>query len=100
MVIGLGAPPEAALNAARLEQLSLLRGRAVTLGAPSTPCDAEDSDGTYARWFNEIDVTYVMVRPDYYLAASSSPEALRRQCDEVMLQLHMQAPNHQTSRCA
>lgn len=101
MVIGLGASPEAALNAAQLEQLSLLEGRAVTLGAPGTLCDAENLDGTYARWFNEIDVTYVMVRPDYYVAAAAdSPEALRWQFDEVMLQLHMQAPNQEISRCA
>ncbi|MCE0733179.1 hypothetical protein LWH48_10265 [Halomonas sp. G15] len=34
LVIGLGASPEAALIAAQLEQLSLLGGRAVPLGAP------------------------------------------------------------------
>ena len=101
MVIGLDASPEEALTAVQLEQLERLGGRTVRLGAPGTHCDAEDTEGTYVHWLNEIDATYVMVRPDYYVAAAAgSPEALRRQFDEVMQQLHLQASSQQASCCA
>lgn len=101
MVIGLDASPEEALTAVQLEQLERLGGRTVRLGAPGTHCDAEDLEGAYARWLNEIDATFVMIRPDYYVAAAAnSAEALRGQFDRIIGRLHLQAPAQPARHCA
>jgi len=93
LVIGLDADPAAALATPQREQLARLGGRAVTLGTPGTPhaaVDAIDVEGTYARWLADIDARYVLVRPDFYVAATAStPEQLRVRFDTVMAQLHL-----------
>jgi 3-(3-hydroxy-phenyl)propionate hydroxylase len=90
-VIGLDADPAAALNHGQLEQLAMLEGRTAKIGAPGTSCDAVDVDGTYTRWLAGIDAKYVVLRPDFYVAATAnSAESLRQRFDEVMSKLHLQ----------
>lgn len=89
-VIGLDADPAAALAPEQIEQLALLEGRTALIGTPGTTCDAVDVEGTYARWLASIDARYVVLRPDFYVAATaSSPESLRLRFDEVMSKLHL-----------
>jgi resorcinol 4-hydroxylase (NADPH) len=92
-VIGLDADPALALGSERLEQLALLEGRTATIGkrgTPGTACDAVDIEETYARWLASIDATYVVLRPDFYVAATAnSAEPLRQRFDEVMAKLHL-----------
>ncbi|KAA1009767.1 bifunctional 3-(3-hydroxy-phenyl)propionate/3-hydroxycinnamic acid hydroxylase [Paraburkholderia panacisoli] len=93
MLIGLGADPAAALTEEQREQLDLLDGLTVRIGAPGTACDAVDVEGTYARWLDAIDAKYVLLRPDFYVAATgSSPEKFRQRFARVMSTLHLQAP--------
>ncbi|WP_322044011.1 bifunctional 3-(3-hydroxy-phenyl)propionate/3-hydroxycinnamic acid hydroxylase [Paraburkholderia sp. J67] len=92
-VIGLDADPAAALGRERLERLALLEGRTArigTQGTTDTSCDAVDSEGTYQRWLAGIDATYVVLRPDFYVAATAkSAEQLRERFDEVVAKLHL-----------
>ena len=89
-VIGLNADPKAALTSEQLEQLAMLEGRTAKIGAPGTACDAVDVEGTYARWLDGIDATYVLLRPDFYVAATTnSAGSLQQRFDEVMEKLHV-----------
>jgi 3-(3-hydroxy-phenyl)propionate hydroxylase len=93
LVIGLDADPAATLAASQREQLASLGGRTITLGtanAPREAVDAIDVEGTYSSWLAGIGARYVLVRPDFYVAATAStPEELRVRFDTVMAQLHL-----------
>jgi 3-(3-hydroxy-phenyl)propionate hydroxylase len=90
MVIGLESNPAEALSDEQLETIRSLEGLTVTVGAPGTACEAVDVDGTYARWLHDIDARYVVLRPDFYVAATAkSPEGLRHRFDEVIARLHL-----------
>jgi hypothetical protein len=89
-VIGLESDPAEALSDEQIETIRFLEGRIVTVGAPGTACDAVDVDGTYTRWLRAIDARYVVLRPDFYVAATAkSPEGLRHRFDEVISHLHL-----------
>lgn len=91
VMIGLDVDPAAALTDAQREQLALLNGMTVKVGAPGTACDAVDVEGTYAKWLAAIDAKYVLLRPDFYVAVTAnSPEMLRQRFDKVMSRLHLQ----------
>jgi 3-(3-hydroxy-phenyl)propionate hydroxylase len=90
VLIGLDADPTAALTALQRQQLASLEGLTVKVGQPGMPCDAVDIDGTYAKWLHEIDARYVLLRPDFYVAATANtPDVLRQRFDEVMSRLHL-----------
>jgi 2-polyprenyl-6-methoxyphenol hydroxylase-like FAD-dependent oxidoreductase len=90
VLIGLNTDPVAALTDEQREQLRLLDGLAIRIGAPGTPCDAVDVDGTYAKWLGSIDARYVLLRPDFYVAATANKaETLQQRFEEVMSQLHL-----------
>jgi 3-(3-hydroxy-phenyl)propionate hydroxylase len=92
IVLGLDADPAEALSEAQRAQLRQLEGRAVKLGAPGTACDAYDVEGTYAKWLGAIDAKYVLLRPDFYVAATAScGEKLRQRFDKVMSKLDVRA---------
>ncbi|OLL28566.1 3-(3-hydroxyphenyl)propionate hydroxylase [Burkholderia sp. SRS-W-2-2016] len=92
-VLGLDADPAQALGSERVAQLALLGGRTATIGTPGTQCDAVDIEATYQRWLADIDATYVLLRPDFYVAATaSSVELLCRRFDEVVAKLHLRVP--------
>jgi 3-(3-hydroxy-phenyl)propionate hydroxylase len=92
MVLGLDADPAQALTADQQAQLARLGGQTVKIGAAGTVCDAVDVEGTYAKWLNGIGASYVLLRPDFYVAATAAtPEDLRRRFDEVMGRLHVPA---------
>ncbi|MFB9953151.1 bifunctional 3-(3-hydroxy-phenyl)propionate/3-hydroxycinnamic acid hydroxylase [Rhizobium puerariae] len=90
MVLGLDRDPAAVLAPDQIAQLEFLGGRTVRIGTPGADCDAVDIEATYARWLNGIGATYVLLRPDFYVAATAtSAQALRRSFDEVMARIHI-----------
>lgn len=90
MVIGLDADPAHALSVGQREILDLIGGRTVRIGSTGTESDVVDAEGTYARWLNGIGASYVVLRPDFYVAATAgSPAELRRRFDEVISRLHV-----------
>ena len=79
-----------ALTPGQRDALGLLEGRTVTIGAPGSGAAVIDAEGTYARWLDAIDACYVVLRPDFYVAATAkTPEALRHRFDEVTARLHL-----------
>jgi hypothetical protein len=93
IVIGLDSDPAEALSEEQLEKVRFLEGMTVKIGTPGTDCDAQDVEGTYAKWLNEINARYVVLRPGFYVAATAnSPENLRHRFDEVMARLHLSVP--------
>jgi len=92
MVLGLDADPAEALGRDRLELLAGLEGRTVRLGSTGTVCDAVDAEGTYRRWLEGIGAKYVLLRPDFYVAATAADaDELRRGFDAVMSKLALPA---------
>lgn len=90
MVLGLDADPAEALGVERTAQLARLEGRTVRLGARGTVCDAVDAEGTYRKWLSGIGAKYVLLRPDFYVAATAgSADELRRGFDTVMAALDL-----------
>jgi resorcinol 4-hydroxylase (NADPH) len=92
VVIGLDTDPADALSAEQREQLAQLEGFTVKIGRPGIACDAVDVEGTYAKWLAAIDARYVLLRPDFYVAATANnAETLQRRFDEVMQRLQLVA---------
>lgn len=90
IVMGLDRSPAQALRPDQVEAVEMLDGLTVKVGAPGTDCDAEDVEGTYAKWLKGIGTTFVVLRPDFYVAATAdTPEDLRRRFDEVLSRLHL-----------
>lgn len=51
-----------------------------------------DVEGTYANWLAPMDASYVILRPDFYVAATAqSPEQLITRFDEVLAKLHVKS---------
>jgi resorcinol 4-hydroxylase (NADPH) len=62
----------------------------VTVGPAGSDCDAVDVEGTYAKWLEGIGATYVILRPDFYIAATAATEdELRRHFDQILPGLHL-----------
>ncbi|UXT61259.1 bifunctional 3-(3-hydroxy-phenyl)propionate/3-hydroxycinnamic acid hydroxylase (plasmid) [Agrobacterium fabrum] len=90
MVIGLDADPAHALSVGQRQTLDFLGGQTVRIGSQGTACEVVDAEGTYAKWLNDIGATYVILRPDFYVAATAvSPADLRQRFDEVISHLHI-----------
>lgn len=89
IILGLDRDPAEVLTAEQLARLNALGGQTLRIGAPGTECDAEDVDGTYARWLGGIGAEYVVLRPDFYVAATAADAAaLRERFDMVMDRIH------------
>jgi len=90
MLIGLNRDPAAVLAPDQIAQLALIGGQTVKIGMPGTDCGIVDVDGTYTRWLEDIGASYVLLRPDFYVAATAnSAQALRRHFDDVMMRVHL-----------
>jgi 3-(3-hydroxy-phenyl)propionate hydroxylase len=50
-------------------------GRVLSIGAMNSGAEVLDLDGSYAAWFDENKVNYMLVRPDYYIAATAEKES-------------------------
>ncbi|MDR2334535.1 MAG: bifunctional 3-(3-hydroxy-phenyl)propionate/3-hydroxycinnamic acid hydroxylase [Burkholderiaceae bacterium] len=93
LLIALDTDPDSALTAFQHKQLAHLDGVTVKVGQPGTSCDAVDIEGTYAKWLEAIGARYVLLRPDFYVAATaSSPEQMQERFTEVVSRLHLTLP--------
>lgn len=65
--------------------LERIGGMVVTVGTAGTGCDVIDADGGYLSWMAETGVRHLLVRPDFYIAATAVDEAgLRSGFETVM----------------
>lgn len=93
VLIGYDADPADALTPAQAAQLAALDGITARIGPPGSAAPVIDSDGRFADWLGRIGATYVLIRPDFYVALTAdSPALLQARFDTVMAALHLQPP--------
>ncbi|MFC9833289.1 bifunctional 3-(3-hydroxy-phenyl)propionate/3-hydroxycinnamic acid hydroxylase [Rhodococcus sp. NPDC127530] len=91
-VIGRGASVADVLTDEQRRLWESLDGRCVRIGTAGTDCDVVDVDGTYERWLDEIGADFVILRPDFYVAATAADAAtLRESLDTILDGLHLTA---------
>lgn len=89
-IVGLETDPAVALSSKQLDELGVVEGSTISIGARGSGCEAVDVNGTYAKWMASIDARYFIVRPDFYVAATAkSAVELSQRFDEVWLKLHL-----------
>lgn len=92
IVLGRGMSPAELLTDYQLRLWRELGGRCIRIGAAGSDCEVVDAEGTYARWFDEIGADFVIVRPDFYVAATApAAAALRTSLDLILDGLHLTA---------
>lgn len=77
IVLGMDEDPAQALSAEQRSALDQIGGRLVTLTADGAADAAEagrvvDLEGTYRTWLEKLGATYVVLRPDFYVAATAA----------------------------
>jgi resorcinol 4-hydroxylase (NADPH) len=89
-VIGRGTPAADMLTSEQMQRLESLGGRCVQVGAPGTESDVVDVDGTYTKWFDDLAINFVVIRPDFYVAATAAePSELRDSVHALFEGLHL-----------
>ncbi len=90
IILGRGDSPADLLTDEQSQLWSDLDGRCVRIGAPGVGCDVTDVDGTYRAWLDEIGAEFVILRPDFYVAATASDAAgLQTSLDAILAGLHL-----------
>ena len=78
------AGADAPLTGERAERFARLGGRQLTVGAPGSGADVVDLDGTYSTWLRDNGRRHMIVRPDFYVAATAVDSAeLEAHFDEL-----------------
>lgn len=72
ILIGCGVHPGALLTAEQSELWDRLGGGCVSIGAPGAGTDVVDVEGNYGRWLGAIEADFVILRPDFYVAATET----------------------------
>lgn len=79
--VGSGSP----LTPEQVERFSAIGGRALTVGPLGSQADVVDLEELYTDWMRENEVGHLLIRPDFYVAATaSSVDELRSHFDAVM----------------
>ncbi|WP_433566744.1 bifunctional 3-(3-hydroxy-phenyl)propionate/3-hydroxycinnamic acid hydroxylase [Nocardia sp. CA-151230] len=92
ILLGRHSSPIAHLTAAQRGSWSRIGGRSFHIGSAETDPDVIDVDGTYARWFDEIGGEFVILRPDFYVAATAAdPVELRESLNHLFSGMHLTA---------
>lgn len=98
-VIARGHNPAELLTADQLRRLDALGGRCVGIGPAGGMADVVDLDGTYGAWFDAIGAEYAVLRPDFYVAATSSTaQELRDHLDTLLAGIWIPAAHATTTK--
>ena len=90
VLLGHGTDPLAELTEAQRRDFAGLEGISVRLAAPGGAGDVVDVEGTIGRWLDRIGATYVLIRPDFYVALTAdSAEQLQARFARVTGALHL-----------
>ena len=88
MVIAVDRPKEGLLSAAQIDALTRLGGRLLSIGPDGSGYDVISEDSAYSYWMAEVDANYVILRPDFYVAATAkTPEQLSDCFDTLIARL-------------
>ncbi|MGB3911586.1 MAG: bifunctional 3-(3-hydroxy-phenyl)propionate/3-hydroxycinnamic acid hydroxylase [Pseudolysinimonas sp.] len=73
------------LSVAQRERFVAAGGRELAVGALGVAADVIDLDGTYTEWMRAHGIQHLLVRPDFYVAATAPDvETMRAHFDVVM----------------
>jgi hypothetical protein len=90
-VIGLDHDPAEALPPNQIDALRKIGARIVSVSSE------DDVDGTYARWFADRGVTFIVVRPDFYIfGGAATPADLPALVDDLTDRLRVSVPSFAT----
>ena len=79
------------LDPVQLAVLKSLDGKLLSIGPVKFEYDVVDTYGFYSAWSEEIDARYLIIRPDFYVAASAKTPAELSLCfDRVMSMLKLE----------
>lgn len=68
-------------------------GTAVTVGPAGSGADVIDVEGVYTAWMSAHDVQHLLVRPDFYVAATAATsEQMGRAFDRIVASLSLRVP--------
>lgn len=99
ILLGLGENPWELLDEEDRRALTRLGARSVSLGADDEDVDVVDTDGVFGAWLADIDARYVLIRPDFYVAATATDaEHLRRSVRTVLDALHLSPADQEHTR--
>lgn len=72
------------LTADQAARLAAAGGRQLTIGPSGSGADVEEVDGVYTDWMTAHDISQLLVRPDFYIAATAQDrDAMRSAFDDV-----------------
>ena len=92
-VLAINKDTEDLLSEGHQKAFASIGGKVLKIGTPETECDVIDRDATYANWMKEIDANYVILRPDFYTAATAkTPEDLRTCLTQLLSKLRLNSP--------
>ncbi len=90
IVLGIGTDPASVLQEYQHAVLNRLGGRTVVVCDSGDDSEVVDVEGTYKNWMKQTDACFVILRPDFYVAATAKDAAdLVRRFDEVVAKLHL-----------
>lgn len=90
ILIGLDENPWDVVTPQQRQALARLDATAVRVGAPGSDAEVVDVDGVFAAWLGDIKARYVVLRPDFYVAATATDrDHLRASLDTLLGRLHL-----------
>ena len=63
------------LDASQLAKLAKVGGSVLTVGPRGSAADVIDLEGSYKNWFDQNGRNHLLVRPDYFVAATAADES-------------------------
>lgn len=85
MVLALGCPIDGAISDAQLRTLAQLGLRCLSVGPDGSGCDVITMDTTYADWAAQTKAHYIVLRPDFYVAATAKTPAHLSDCLDTII---------------
>jgi 3-(3-hydroxy-phenyl)propionate hydroxylase len=91
IVIGLEIDPAKVIHPSHLQSLQILDGLTISIGTTGSGCQAIDVEGTYQQWMSEIHSKFIVLRPDFYVAATATTaDELNRRLAKLFGKLRLQ----------
>jgi len=79
---------QASLDPSRLAAFARVGGRALTIGPSGSGAQVLDLEGAYTRWMTRHGVSHLLIRPDFFVAATARSETELHACfDRIMAQV-------------